>query len=50
MKELTKSEINQVQGGFLGALLTGIALGAVAKKLYNKYKASQAGTPGGQCT
>ncbi|MBE0421691.1 class IIb bacteriocin, lactobin A/cerein 7B family [Pseudoalteromonas nigrifaciens] len=37
MKELNKSEIKQVSGGVLPAVLAGIALGSVAKKLYNKY-------------
>lgn len=37
MKELNKSDIKQVSGGFLPALLAGMALGSAAKKLYNKY-------------
>lgn len=41
MKELTEKEVSQVYGGLLGAFLAGIAIGAVAKKLYNKYKANQ---------
>lgn len=41
MNELTEKEVKQVYGGLLGAFVAGLAIGAVAKKLYNKYKANQ---------
>ncbi|MCF6457645.1 class IIb bacteriocin, lactobin A/cerein 7B family [Pseudoalteromonas sp. MMG024] len=41
MKELTINELKQVHGGILPAFLAGAALGALAKKLYNKYQESQ---------
>jgi lactobin A/cerein 7B family class IIb bacteriocin len=37
MKNLNVNEIQEVNGGVLPAVLAGIALGSVAKKLYNKY-------------
>jgi len=50
MRELTEKEVSQVYGGLLGAFLAGIAIGAVAKKLYNKYKANQKAKAAAQAT
>ncbi len=37
MKTLTKEELKQVNGGIVQAFLAGAAVGALAKKLYDKY-------------
>lgn len=42
MKELTSKQLLETNGGILSAFLVGAAIGALAKKLYNKYQANKA--------
>ena len=44
MKVLDNNELENVQGGLLATFLVGVTLGALAKKLYNKYGKSQPAT------
>ena len=37
MRELSVNESEQVNGGLIGAFLVGVALGSLAKKLYNRF-------------